>query len=53
MIPFLPADAAGGEEEPIHEDSGTVVAGIVGQEPVPLKCGEESYSFSKSQTPII
>ena len=32
----LPADTAGGEEEPVHEDSGTVVVGVVGQESVPL-----------------
>ena len=33
---MLPADAAGGEEEPVHEDAGTVVVGVVGQQPVPL-----------------
>ena len=32
----LPADAAGGEEEPVHEDPGAVVVGVIGQEPVPL-----------------
>ena len=31
-----PAGAAGGEEEPVHEDAGTVVVGVVGQQPVPL-----------------
>ena len=31
-----PADAAGGEEEPVHEDPGAVVVGVIGQEPVPL-----------------
>ena len=33
---MLPADAAGGEEEPVHEDAGTVVVGVVGQHAVPL-----------------
>ena len=32
----LPADAAGGEEEPVHEDAGAVVVGVIGQQPVPL-----------------
>ena len=31
-----PADTAGGEEEPVHEDPGTVVVGVVGQQSVPL-----------------
>ena len=31
-----PADAAGGEEEPVHEDPGAVVVGVIGQEAVPL-----------------
>ena len=31
-----PADTAGGEEEPVHEDAGTVVVRIVGQQSVPL-----------------
>ena len=31
-----PADAAGGEEEPVHEDAGAVVVGVVGQKAVPL-----------------
>ena len=31
-----PAGAAGGEEEPVHEDPGAVVVGVIGQEPVPL-----------------
>ena len=30
------ADTAGGEEEPVHEDAGTVVVRIVGQQSVPL-----------------
>ena len=33
---MLPADAAGGEEEPVHEDTGTVVVRIVGQQSVPF-----------------
>ena len=33
---LLPADAAGGEEEPVHEDAGAVVVGVIGQQPVPL-----------------
>ena len=32
----LPADTAGGEEEPVHEDPGAVVVGVEGEEPVPL-----------------
>ena len=36
MLLLLPAHTAGGEEEPVHEDSGTVVVGVVGQESVPL-----------------
>ena len=32
----VPADAAGGEEEPVHEDPGAVVVGVIGQQPVPL-----------------
>ena len=32
----VPADAAGGEEEPVHEDPGAVVVGVIGQEAVPL-----------------
>ena len=31
-----PADAAGGEEEPVHEDAGAVVIWVVGQQAVPL-----------------
>merc|ERR1719481_2168710 len=31
-----PADAAGGEEEPVHEDARAVVVGVVGEQPVPL-----------------
>jgi len=30
------ADAAGGEEEPVHEDPGAVVVGVEGQKPVPF-----------------
>ena len=33
---LLPADAAGGEEEPVHEDAGAVVVGVIGQHAVPL-----------------
>ena len=33
---MLPADAAGGEEEPVHEDAGAVVVGVIGQHAVPL-----------------
>ena len=36
MSSNLPADTAGGEEEPVHEDTGTVVVRIVGQQSVPL-----------------
>ena len=36
MKVFLPADTTGGEEEPVHEDTGTVVVRIVGQQSVPL-----------------
>ena len=32
----LPADAAGGEEEPVHEDAGAVIVGVIGEQPVPL-----------------
>ena len=32
----IPADATGGEEEPVHEDATAVVVGVVGQESVPL-----------------
>ena len=32
----IPADAAGGEEEPVHEDARAVVVGVVGQKAVPL-----------------
>ena len=32
----LPADAAGGEEEPVHEDTSAVIVGVIGQQPVPL-----------------
>ena len=32
----IPADTAGGEEEPVHEDARTVVVRIVGQQSVPL-----------------
>ena len=32
----LPADAAGGVEEPVHEYSSTVVVWVVGQQTVPL-----------------
>jgi len=35
-ILVAPADAAGGEEEPVHEDPGAVVVGVIGQQPVPL-----------------
>ena len=31
-----PAGAAGGEEEPVHEDAVAVVVGVVGQQAVPL-----------------
>ena len=31
-----PADAAGGEEEPVHEDPGAVVVGVIRHQPVPL-----------------
>ena len=31
-----PADTAGGEEEPVHEDPSAVVVRVVGQQPVPL-----------------
>ena len=34
--PFLPADTAGREEEPIHEDSRAVVIRVVRQQSVPL-----------------
>ena len=30
------ADTAGGEEEPVHEDPGTVVVGVVREQSVPL-----------------
>ena len=33
---MLPADAAGGEEEPVHEDAGTVIVGVIGQHAMPL-----------------
>ena len=33
---LIPADTARGEEEPVHEDAGAVVVGVVGEEPVPL-----------------
>ena len=33
---MLPADAAGGEEEPVHEDAGAVIVGVIGEQPVPL-----------------
>ena len=36
LIHVWPADAAGGEEEPVHEDPGAVVVGVIGQQPVPL-----------------
>ena len=36
MCYHRPAGAAGGEEEPVHEDPGTVVVGVVGQQSVPL-----------------
>ena len=36
MNHVLPADAAGGEEEPVHEDAGAVVVGVIGQHAVPL-----------------
>ena len=32
----LPAGAAGGEEEPVHEDPGTVIIRIIRQQSVPL-----------------
>ena len=35
-MPALPADAAGGEEEPVHEHPGAVVVGVIGQQAVPL-----------------
>ena len=35
-ILITPADTTGGEEEPVHEDPGAVVVGVIGQEPVPL-----------------
>lgn len=33
---IAPADAAGREEEPVHEDALAVVVRVVGEEPVPL-----------------
>ena len=36
MNHVLPADAAGGEEEPVHEDAGAVIVGVIGEQPVPL-----------------
>ena len=33
---YGPAGTTGGEEEPVHEDPGTVVVGVVGQQSVPL-----------------
>ena len=33
---YGPAGTTGGEEEPVHEDAGTVVVRIVGQQSVPL-----------------
>ena len=33
---MLPAHAAGGKEEPVHEDAGAVVVGVIGQHAVPL-----------------
>ena len=33
---YAPAGAAGGEEEPVHEDAGAVLVGVVGEEAVPL-----------------
>ena len=32
-----PADTAGGVEEPVHEDPGVLVVGVVRQQPVPLE----------------
>ena len=36
MNHVLPADTAGGEEEPVHEDAGAVIVGVIGQHAVPL-----------------
>ena len=36
MVEAVPADTAGGVEEPVHEDAGTVVVRVVGQQAVPL-----------------
>ena len=36
LIIFRPAGATGRKEEPVHEDPGAVVVGVIGQEPVPL-----------------
>jgi hypothetical protein len=34
--PGLPADTAGGEEEPVHEDTRAVIVRIIGQQSVPF-----------------
>ena len=31
-----PADATGGEQEPVHEDTSAVIVRVIGQQPVPL-----------------
>ena len=36
LIIFRPAGATGWKEEPVHEDPGAVVVGVIGQQPVPL-----------------
>ena len=36
MLSSSPADAAGGEQEPVHEDPGAVIVRVVGQQSVPL-----------------
>ena len=36
MNHVLPADTAGGEEEPVHEDTSAVIVGVIGQHAVPL-----------------
>ena len=33
---YIPARAARGKEEPVHEDALAVVVGVVGEQPVPL-----------------
>ena len=36
LIIFRPAGATGWKEEPVHEDPGAVVVGVIGQQAVPL-----------------